>query len=484
MVHLQLQLFVLILLSLIPSFSLAKKPLILNANKVKDVALSKNVSIQIASVDQEIGEQDLPAAKSIYDTTLTARASYLNDKNRRVSTVFGTTTTTTVYDVGIFQKTPLGTEVSASFLNQRDSSNSVFSTVNPAYESAVEFTLRQPVAKNFFGFADRNQIQLVKKQIEALDHYTKSKIESAVYQSLVDYWTYYFHYHNVIFERETVLQARELYLSNKMKKDIGLIEESDLYAFAANSNIRENSWLRAQDTLTNAKELLRQDLGIPPSAALRPGKENISARKTNLTFQDILMTALAHRPDYLALKADLEATHLDVAIKKNSRWPQIDLVASLNLNGIDLDPVNPSYGDSIKDIGNGNPAWKVGMEFSFPIQNRYQRSEYKKSAFQKGRKIFEIKDKEQEIVRQAKQTLTKIKTARARLRVTSQAKSNEFQKLKGERVKYEQGRSDSDTLIRFQNDFISAKQLHLQAQYDYQIALIDLAFIQGSILDY
>lgn len=484
MVHRFLPCLVLLLFLFSAIPAAAKKALILNAANVKNFALSKNLAVQIASVDQEIGEQDLPAAKSIYDTTINARASYLNNKNRRVSTVFGTRNTTTEYDLEILQKTPLGTEVSAGFLNQRDTSNSIFATVNPAYESAIEFNLRQPIAKNAFGFVDRKQIQRVKKQLEALDYFTRSTVESAVYRSLINYWTFYFHFHNVAFERETVVQAQELYRTNQKKKDIGLIEESDLYAFASNSNIRENSWLKAKDSLSAATELLRKELSISPSERLLPGKQNISARNVNLAYQEVLMNALAHRPDYLALKKDLEAAHLDVAVKKNSRWPQIDVVASLNLNGIDLDTVNPSYGDSVKDIGKGNPAWKVGMEFSFPLFNRLQRSEYRKSEFQRARKILEIKDKEQEIVRQVKETLKKIKTGRARLNATRKAKANEFQKLKGERVKYEQGRSDSDTLIRFQNDYIAAKQLSLQAQFDYQIALLDLAFIQGNILEY
>lgn len=465
-------------LLLLPCLSFAEKSRVLTAENVKNLSLENNLNVQIASTDQEIGKQDLPAAKSIYDTTLRARASYLDDQSKRVTTVFGTRSTTTIYDIELLQKTPLGTELSAGFLNQRDSTNSIFATVNPAYESEMEFTLRQPVAKNAFGFVDRKQIQLVKKRIEALDYSTRSQIEGSVYQSLVDYWTFYFHHHNVSFERETVVKARELYVANQRKKDIGLIEKSDLYAFAANFDVRENSWLQAKDAVSEARERIRQDLSLPPSEILKPGRENLSPKKTHFIFQEVLMNALAHRPDYLALKKNLEASHLDVALKKNSRWPQIDVLASLNLNGIDSD-----YGGALDDIGGGHPAWQVGMEFSFPFRNRFQRSEHKKSTLQRARKILELKDKEQEIVRQVAKTLKKLKTVRSRLNATYRAKKNQFQKLRGEITKYEQGRSDSDTLIRFQNDYIEAKQLSLKAQYDYQIALLDLEFIQGAILD-
>lgn len=265
----------------------------------------------------------------------------------------------------------------------------------------------------------------------------------------------------------------------KRKKDIGLIEESDLYAFAANFDVRENSWLQAKETLTAAREFLRKDLSLPPTEILHPGRENIAPKKTNFTFQGVLMNALQNRPDYLALERDIQASHLNVALKKNSRWPQIDVLASLNLNGI-----STNYGGATSDIGGGHPAWKVGMEFSFPFRNRFGRSEYKKSELERARKILELKEKEQEIVRQTNEALKRLKSSRTRVRATQRAKQNQFQKLKGEITKYEQGRSDSDTLIRFQNDYIEAKQLSLKAQFDYQIALLDLAFIQGALLDY
>ena len=128
----------------VPSW--AQNPQILTAQQVKEMALEKNVAIQIANVDLNIGKQNIPAVRSIYDTILNANVFYFEDKSARTTDVFGTDNNTTVYNFQVLQKTPTGTEISAGFLNQRDNTNSIFATVNPAYDSAVAFSLRQPVA--------------------------------------------------------------------------------------------------------------------------------------------------------------------------------------------------------------------------------------------------------------------------------------------------------------------------------------------------
>ena len=458
-------------------FIATAETIVLTSDAVKNTALEKNLEVQLASLDQEIGEQDLPAVQSIYDMTLSARAVHLQDKLERTTIVFGTETNTTNYDISLSQKTPLGTELGLGFLNQRETTDSAFATVNPSFDSEVAMTLRQPVAKNAFGFVDRKKIQLVKKQLEALDYTVKSRIEAAVYKTLTDYWLFYRAHHLGNLANESLAKARKLYDANVRKKEMGLIEPPDLYAFAANHNIQQNNQLITQDLLSSATETIRMDLSFSSGEKPRPGQENFGKKKDS-ALDEALLQAFETRPDYLALKKEVEALNLKVALNKNSRWPQIDVVSSLTLNGIDN-----GYGQAVEDIGDGHPAWSVGMEFAFPLQNRASRSDAKKSELERVKKIVELKRKEQEITRQVTEKTAQLKHAEKRLTATRMASDNQYKKMAGEMQKYDRGRSDSDTVIRYQNDYIETKKLALDAEVNYALTALDLEFVTGKLLE-
>src|SRR3989338_1604761 len=132
--HSRFFLFIFLLL-LVSPLAVAGKTVVLTSDMVKNSALAKNLEVQLATLDEEIGEQDLPAAKSVYDITLSARAVHLRDKSERSTIVFGTETNTTNYDISLSQKTPLGTELGLGFSNQRETTDSAFATVNPSFDS-------------------------------------------------------------------------------------------------------------------------------------------------------------------------------------------------------------------------------------------------------------------------------------------------------------------------------------------------------------
>lgn len=474
-----MQFFLLLAFFLLTPFSVTSQTTsVITEADVKNLALSSNLQIEMARLTQKIGEQDLPAAKAIYDTHLSSTVTHAQDKSQRTTTVFGTSTKTTVYDVELEQKTPWGGEFGLDFLNQRDSSNSPFVTFNPVYESEVLMSLKQPVVRNFFGFADRKAVQIARKKIQALDYRTQSNIADVLYQIISNYWNFYFTDHLAQFEKEAVLKARDLYWTNRKKAEIGLIEDSDLFAFAANYDIRETEFLVAQNQNAMALEQLRLDLGFDVLENITAGRENFQ-KISPVLFANALAVALEKRADFLALKKELEAQNLALAMAKNSQWPQLDVIASLGLNGID-----PGYGSAVQNIGDGHPSWQVGMEFSVPLQNRQKRSDYQKSQFEKAKKILELKQAEQKIAQQIAEKVKQQGYFLKRMQASERARSNQYQKMLGETRKYEQGRSDSDSVIRYQNDYIDAKKLALRSQVDYKLALVDLQLVQGTLVDY
>lgn len=449
------------------------KEIRLSEAKVIEETIKKNLDIKITQTQLEEFKYELPSAKSIYDTNLAFKFSYYEDRSERISAAFGTETNNTQWNLSASQLTPLGTQMTVAFLNDRDRTNSIFANDNLLYNSRFETTLRQPISQNYFGYQNRKGIQSVKEQIKAIEFQSRYQLDTILFRVLTTYWQSYASYFNLQFESEAWNKAKELYTSNQKKEEIGLIEGSDLYAFAANQNIRESLYIEAKNNLLSSTQDLKTELRIAPNDKIRLSNESFK-KEPVLSPEAALKKAFENRGDYLSLKRELESLNLQVKIKKNSRWPQVDLVASLTVNGID-----PDYENAFDDIGDGNPAWGTGIEFSIPITNRKARSSYQQSKFQKYRKLLELKRKEDEIKTEVIEKIEIYKNSLRKMNITSQARQNQYQKLKGELKKYEQGRSDSDILIRFQNDYIDSKRIALQAQVDYKIALLEMKKSQG-----
>jgi outer membrane protein TolC len=56
-------------------------------------------------------------------------------------------------------------------------------------------------------------------------------------------------------------------------------------------------------------------------------------------------------------------------------------------------------------------------------------------------------------------------------------------KLEEEEKRFRYGRSNTDTIIRYQDDLLNAKLLAEKAAYEYQLSLIDLALAENTLLD-
>jgi len=80
---------------------------------------------------------------------------------------------------------------------------------------------------------------------------------------------------------------------------------------------------------------------------------------------------------------------------------------------------------------------------------------------------------------QIKQSYKNYQNSLKQLRVTSDAVFNQRMKWQGEVRKYQQGRSDPDTVIRFQDDYLNTKIIHLQAKVSLALAHIDIAYSRG-----
>lgn len=449
----------------------------LTESRVIDLALEQNLSVLAAGEDREIAKTAIQQAKSVFDTQIHASADHLIDKRDQAIPLFGTDNRTTNFNLGAARAFPSGTRLSADWLNERNSTNSAFASINPSYESTVDLSIRQPILKNAFGQQDRGGVRLARKHFERIDHQSRRRVLEAVYRVLFDYWAWVSHRQNAGATSESVTQARRFEHLAGQKKIFGLYETTDVLAARANRLEMENLLTVAQRERDDAAGRLKRGLNLDADAALSSGEPIPVGGAAG--HDQARVAALANRSDYAAAKAHVEARQIEISLAKNRKWPEVDLVGSLKLNGVDS-----GYGNSLGEVGGADhPAYLFGGEFSWSLENRFARGEARRAEHESRKALFELKDVENQVVQEVDERWREAQSTLKQLKADREIERVQREKWVLELEKYGVGRSSSDFVIRYQEDYLAARRRTIATLFQHRMAVLGLKLAEETLVE-
>jgi len=442
-----------------------------------NIGLASNIDIMIAKIESKITAQDVMLSEAIFDTILAGKVSYTDDQLASPTTLVGEKILTTDYEFDFSKKLPTGTEIDIEYFDERTWSDSPFATANPLHEASLSVTLTQPVLKNFFGYVDRRNVILSKIEANIADVKAKGRIEDAIADIEKAYWRLAFSYANVALQRELYKQAKGLYDIYKDHLEIGFIEDTDLYETEANMRTRKTALLISENQLITASNKLKLLLNEDGNFLIVP-KENLSAIAGKVDLLQSLSQAFASNRDYRIKKKELESSKVELKMKENSLWPEVDLVGTLAVNGI-ARKFETATG---KLTTNKFPYYYGGVEVSFPLENREARSERNKAALEKEKAVLEIIQVEKYIATTIDEKVRAVNLNHENAKRFREIKKIQHEKFKKEEEKLGYGRSTSKIVIDYQRDFMLAAIRELTTLLKYYSALIDLENEKDTLL--
>ncbi|MDP8216923.1 MAG: TolC family protein [Candidatus Kaelpia imicola] len=451
----------------------------LSIESVTELALKNSLEIQIAKYDAYRSRTKLKKEKSIFDTFLTLEADYRDNKQQLSSTIDNSHTRSKSFSMGIEKTLPTGSTIELEAADIRTSSSLSTVAVNPNYEASGAITLTQSLGKNFFGLKDRNEIKITKIDIENAEYSSLDSIERVIYNVQTEYWGLVLRDKILNIRNDMLNKANELYTRYEDKYSRGLAEEVDIFAAKANFQNRKNELLVAE----LERELVKNNLLF----LLNEEDSSIDIKildslKTELLSKDVnteLKKAIETRRDYKTIENRLKSKDIDINIKKNSLWPEIDLEASFIKNGI-----RSSESDAWSDLSRENDSQTyVGISFNIPIENREARSELKEARLYKEQLLLSLKRVERLILKEAYNKVKSVNSLKSQTELYSSIVELQRNKLQEEMKRFNYGRSSSDAVIRYEEDLLNAELNLATTLYNYHISLIDLAITKNTLLD-
>jgi len=441
-------------------------------------AVRRSFDVQIAKLDFLIAESNLGYVESIYDTELSASVTYDDDRLEKASIFSGSRSITNLYRGALSKTLQSGTDVTLSLSDTRSWSDSGFLSQNPAHEALVSFDLRQPIVKNIFGYNDRRTITIEKLSIKNSGLDTKDSIEAIIADVSKAYWRMVFAKVRLDNYKDMLEKALELERMNRRNYDVGRIEKADLLASQANAALREKDVLIAENAYRNEEEslkfLINTDDGIKIVA-----KDEMSLNGPEYTLGMCIDKAFRKRRDYMAAKRNIEIKKTNLQINMNKKLPQVDLVASLDMNGVDSnvdEAVNRMKWKS-------NMGYYGGIEVSMPLENRSAESQSKQAEYDLKKASVSLKKTERKILTEVGNAFRDFKTNEEAVDTYHKAVRLQKEKLEEEQKRFNQGRSRTKTLIDYQEDYLRAELGAALGLLDYETSKVDLEKAINSLLE-
>jgi len=453
----------------------AKDPLSLE--ECVKLAAQNSFEVKLARLDFLIAETDIGVAEAVFDTSLFADINYERDKQEQLSVFAADETVTNTYSAGASKTFPSGTEFTLAFSDERTWSDSAYVARNPSHEAETSLEIRQPLAKNYFGYGDRRTISATRLAVQNADLDTKERVEVLFADVEKAYWGWAFSKKRLEIYREILEKAKELHKVNTNNYDVGRIEKGDFLASQANVVIREKDVLIAENKYRRAEENMKLLVNIKADDRIYP-RESLEYRKELFNLTGCLKKAFQVRRDYQKYKTELERQKIILETKANEKWPEIDLVASMTANGI-----HSEFNKAADRVGTGNADYYAGLEVSVPLENNLAKSEFKKASHNKEKAIIELKNVERAIITEVGNSFRDYVTYEGNVTNLIEVAELQYEKLDEEEKRFKYGRSTTKRLIDYQQDYLTAKLQVVQGLLDLETARTNLGKTLNDILE-
>jgi outer membrane protein TolC len=472
-------------------------------DEVVALALERNLGLRVQRYSREQARLGIQEAMGIYDLGLIGDASVSSEESPSASNLEGAAVQKQDRDqltLGLSQLIPSGGTVQFSFSNSKLETNSQFFTINPSYNSGLDFSLSQPLLRNFGRDATEFGLRIAALDSDIAREGFVEQVVSTIAAAENAYWNLVAARFRLSVAEESLQLARQLHENNRVRVDVGTLAPLELVASEAGIATREEEIIRARAAIGDAEDVLRYLIDVDDARLWTMALVPETAAETEyLTFDlpEALATALDSRPELAREQLALRGREIRAAYYRSQTKPRLDLVARYGFNGVGGDVVvRDNQGNVVSRLPGGwddaldqvtgadFPGWSVGLEFGMPLQNRSARARATSAelALEQGRvgldQRRQVVEAEVRIAARGLETgRQEIESARVSVRL---AESN----LDAEKKKYENGLSTSFQILQVEEELAAARLRLVQAVTGYRRALVAYHQSIGKLLDY
>lgn len=465
------------------------------------LALTHNLDMRIGQRSAEIARFNLSGSYGAFDPTLSfaANHAYVSQPGdfdpQKFNMDFPYKLTTDSAGPLLEGLLPIGMNYSFSgragrksaitdFSSDPDDAASFFWGIRDTNNSFADagVTARQHLLKDFWIDQPRETIRIRRKELKMSEQALRFQIMRVLLAVELGYYDLVAAREQVQVE-ERALELKQQFVAETHRR----VEVGDLPPLDA-----EQAETQLQNTLTaltaareayvsrqNAlKVLLTDDFQEWVETELAP-TDALLALPPEVHRSESFQSALKNRPDLAEARLAVERSDVVVQFRRNQLFPSLDLVGHYGGLGVE-DGLDSAISHTLHFR---NPEYFYGAVVSMPLTRTAERNYYHASQAAKQLAELQLKKAEQLVFLDIADWVNRLSSRFAQVGSTHKARTYAEAALAAEQKKLQNGLSTSFFVLQLQETLTAARTAEALALADYNKALAQLAFAEGSMLD-
>ena len=401
------------------------------------------------------------------------------------------------------QAFPTGTTVSFEFDNNRQTTNSTFTSLSPVLNSTFRFSFSQQLLAGFGFGPNLRFLHIAKNNKKISDIAFKDQVIATVTQIENIYWDLVSAYQQARVNEQSLAFANQTLDNAKKQLQLEAIPQMDVMKAEAEVSKRDQELTVARTSLQLQESLIKnaltkslddpalEEMPVIPTDQILSG-----ATETAEPILDLIDRALRNRPELLETDIDLVNRQISRKAARNALLPTLALQGFYGGTGLGGE-LNPAFsgtnsstvptdlpGTWQNTFNNSSPDYYIGLSLNIPFRNRVAKAdqyrselEYRQASLRKEQLKKQIRIE----VRNAQYALEQ-----SRARVDSATKARDLAERTFEITKKEQdlGAGSSYQTMTAQRDLSVAELDLVTAMTTYAKAKVELDRATGATLEH
>ena len=442
------------------------------------LAAENNLDVRAEMYTPAQDEADIQRNQAIYDPIFSAAAAF-SDTTAGSTALFGP-------DPIRGQSWQLSSEISQLFQSGAVASlgfdtglftNNSQSLINNYWQSSLGVSVRQPLLKNF-GRENTEAGITISRLVKSasLERFTY-RLLTTVAKVRSEYFTLYSLREQREVRKVSLALAQKILAETKTRVAAGVLPAMEILNAEYGVATREKELLEAERQVLDQSDTLGVLIQFHGQGEIEPVDEPRHA-PLEVDAEQAIKQALA-APVVRAQKKILEINKLQSRIYDNKTKPDLSLVASNTMGGLDA-----NYGRDLEKVGSlGYPTWGVGLNLSYPLGNGAAENDYRRSLLKSEQTSLQIRGLEEQLANEVKAAIRAMETGIKQIAVAERGIAYAEERLNSFIRKSEVGIATTKEVLEVENDLALARSNRISAVVGHDLAITRLWEVTGELLE-
>ena len=475
----------------------ANGKLVLSLDDSIRLALSNNTDVRLDHSQIEFAQNNLHRAHGPFDPLVTSSFADNRTKSPAITQIQGAPVLDTLVQtttLGYSQTFQTGTNFQTTFSANKLSTNDSLSLVNPSLASDLQFTLTQPLLRNFGLFPNRAPILIAQRNLNQARAVFQGEVNDIILQTVGRYWSVVLARESLTVQRKSLEEAQKSYDHDKKALGLGALPPLDIYRSESQVASRRVGVIQAEYALKQTEDQFRQVVGADLDPAIRVLDLELTDQPEplgNLLSADIATTltrALANRPEMEAARQRRSSDELSIRLAHNGLKPDLELSGFYSGNGLGGNSSaagNTGLSTSLNQVFHFTyPAYGATLSLNLPIKNHGAEANLADASVSRRRDQYEQRLTTQNITLEVTNAVHALEQAELSMEASKVALDLAQKSLRADERKYELGAETVFFVLDAQTQLAQAELNLIQSQVNFQIAVAQLDHSTGDLLEH